>query len=30
MPVKVYYLDDEQALCENFADYPIFLNFYIF
>ena len=21
MPIKVYYLDDEQALCENFADY---------
>jgi len=21
MPIKVYYLDDEEALCENFADY---------
>lgn len=21
MPLKIYYLDDEEALCENFADY---------
>jgi len=21
MPINVYYLDDEEALCENFADY---------